>query len=75
MTYQPAFDIHAVPRDLLRHVQPGQWVYATDRSVVGRFFGVRRSGVVVVAWQGNARNADGGARGYWATLRTYARSV
>lgn len=74
MQYQPAFDIHAVPRQLLRYVQPGQWVYASDRAVTGRFFGVRRSGVVVVAWHGNARQADGGARSYWATVRNYARS-
>jgi hypothetical protein len=41
---------------------PGQWVSAgtpdATRSNCGRFYGVRRSGSVVVAWNGNARRAE-----------------
>jgi hypothetical protein len=72
MKYQSIFDIWAVPVDLLKHVQAGQMVYAGDRSNRGRFLGVRRSGSVVVAWQGNVqRHTD--KLGYIRTLRNYAK--
>lgn len=75
MKYTAPFDIWQVPYDLLKHVQPGQYVYAGDRSNPGRFMGVKsRSGVVVVAWHGNVRNQKRGERAeYLKTLRNYAR--
>lgn len=74
MRYAPAFNVWALPVELLAHAQPGQWVYAGDRSAMGRFLGVKRSGVVVVAWLGNER-AQGGRsarREYIRALRAYA---
>ena len=66
------FDIWAVPVDLLKHVQVGQIIYAGDRSNRGRFLGVRRSGSIVVAWQGNIQ-AHSNKLGYIKTLRQYAK--
>jgi len=71
MRFQPAFDIWAVPVDLLKHAQPGQHIYAGERSHRGRFLGVKQSGVVVVAWRQNARSS-GNATEYHRTLRNYA---
>jgi hypothetical protein len=72
MKYQSMFDIWAVPVDLLKHVQVGQIIYAGDRSNRGRFLGVRRSGSIVVAWQGNIQ-AHSNKLGYIKTLRQYAK--
>lgn len=74
MRYTPAFNVWSLPVELLAHAQPGQWVYAGDKSSMGRFLGVKRSGVVVVAWLGNERSrGDRAARlDYLRTLRTYA---
>ena len=74
MKYQSIFDIWAVPVDLLKHVQVGQMVYAGDRSNRGRFLGVRKSGVIVVAWQGNVQSHSDKV-GYIKTLRNYAKGV
>lgn len=74
MKYQSIFDIWAVPVDLLKHVQAGQMVYAGDRSNRGRFLGVRKSGVIVVAWQGNVQSHSDKV-GYIKTLRNYAKGV
>ncbi len=73
MKFTSAFNIWEVPANLLKHVQAGQWVYAGDRSNKGRFLGVKASGTVVVAWQGNTqRQADKAA--YIKTLRSYAKA-
>lgn len=72
MKYQSIFDIWAVPVDLLKHVQAGQMVYAGDKSNKGRFLGVRKSGIVVVAWQGNVQNHSD-KLGYIKSLRNYAK--
>lgn len=74
MKYAQAFNVWSVPVDLLAHAQPGQWVYAGDKSAMGRFLGVKRSGVVVVAWLHNERSqGDRAARlGYLRGLRNYA---
>ena len=69
MKYQPSFNIWTIPHPLLRYVQPGQHVYAGDTSTRGVFLGVKRSGTVVVAWEGNAK---GRRREYISTLRQYA---
>lgn len=74
MKYQSIFDIWVVPVDLLKHVQAGQMVYAGDKSNKGRFFGVRKSGSVVVAWQGNVQSHSDKV-GYIKTLRNYAKGI
>jgi hypothetical protein len=72
MKFTHAFDIWSVPVDLLKHAQPGQWVYAGNKTDKGRFLGVKASGTVVVAWEGNTqRHAD--KAGYIKTLRAYAK--
>jgi hypothetical protein len=77
MKFLPAFNIWSTPVELLKHAQPGQWVYAgtRDENSMGRFLGVKPSGTVVVAWQGNTRNrGDRAAKlDYIRTLRAYAR--
>lgn len=72
MKYQSIFDIWAVPTDLLKHVQAGQMVYAGNKANRGRFLGVRRSGSIVVAWQGNIQSHSD-KLGYIRTLRNYAK--
>jgi hypothetical protein len=72
MKYQSMFDIWAVPTDLLKHVQAGQMVYAGNKSNKGRFLGVRKSGSIVVAWQGNVQNHSD-KLGYIKSLRNYAK--
>lgn len=72
MRYLPSFDIWQVPTELLSHVQPGQWVYAGDKEHRGRFFGVKKSGTVVVAWRNNARN-NGRPQEYYSFMRQYAK--
>jgi hypothetical protein len=74
MKYQSIFDIWAVPADLLKHVQAGQMVYAGNKANRGRFLGVRRSGSIVVAWQGNVQSHSD-KLGYIKTLRNYAKGA
>ena len=64
MRFLPAFDLHAVPLELLRAVQPGQYVTASGAK--GRFWGVARSGVVVVAWSKKTREQHRALRAYAA---------
>jgi hypothetical protein len=75
MKFTPAFNIWSVPVDLLKHAQPGQWVYAGDKSAMGRFLGVKKTGSVVVAWLGNerGRGSKDARLDYIRTLRQYAR--
>lgn len=73
MKFSQSFDIWSVPVSLLKHAQPGQWVYAGDKSNKGRFLGVKASGTVVVAWQGNTQSRSDKA-GYIKTLRSYAKA-
>lgn len=72
MQFIHAFDIWSVPTALLKNAQPGQWVYAGNPADKGRFLGVKKSGVVVVAWHGNAKN-QGNYGEYVKTLRQYAK--
>lgn len=65
MKFVPAFNIFDVPRSLLSHAQPGQWVYAGDKGAMGRFVGVKSNGIVVVSWKRNADSVK--------TLRQYAK--
>lgn len=56
-------------------LQVGQWVSAgpptEDRHNVGRFYGVRPSGSVVVAWNGNARQHNW--KEYQKVMHTYGK--
>ena len=72
MKYTPAFNVWEVPVELLKFAQPGQWVYAGDKTTRGRFWGVKRSGTVVVSWHENAK-ASGDVRQYWLAQRNYAK--
>ena len=72
MKFTQAFDIWAIPHALLKHIQPGQWVYAGNKGDKGRFLGVKASGTVVVAWHGNTK-AQADKAGYIKTLRSYAK--
>ncbi len=75
MQFQKAIDIWALPQPLVKHLQPGQWVKAGPQGPSGRFYGVRpRSGVVVVAWKGNAK-ASKDYFGYCKGLRQYANPL
>ena len=69
MRYAKTIDIWAFPQDLIKHLQPGQWVSAGPRDRdgmnIGRFYGVTKARVVHVAWIGNARSS-GNYREYMA---------
>jgi len=71
MQYQKAFDIWAMPSSFYKFIQPGQWVYAGDDEHKGRFYGVKKSGTIVVAWLGNARKHPKPSE-YFKSLRDYA---
>lgn len=71
MRYTKTVDISRLTETQLRALHIGQWVY-TDSVTRGRFWGVKPSGTVVVAWQGNAK----GHTNYWQyqrALLNYAR--
>jgi hypothetical protein len=69
--YVRAFDITSLPPAALSGVSIGQWVFAGERTRdgIGRFLGVKPSGVVVVAWLGNGRRRW---CSYCRTLRQFA---
>jgi hypothetical protein len=66
MKFAPSFNIYDVPVSLLRHAQPGQWVYAGDKGAMGRFVGIKKNGIVVVSWKRTADSVK--------TLRQYAKA-
>ena len=70
MKFTKSLDIWALTPSQISLLQPGQWVYAGHRTDKGRYFGVKPSGSVVVAWYGNTRK--GARRDYYRTLRNYA---
>ena len=76
MKFKPTIDIWGLPSDALKTLQPGQWVSAgapdENRTNCGRFYGVKPSGSVVVAWNGNARNRPS-IKAYHKALHTYAK--
>lgn len=72
--YVRAFDITALPEAALSGVSIGQWVFCGGERTpdgMGRFLGIKPSGVVVVAWLGNGRRRW---RSYCRTLHQYAMS-
>jgi len=56
----------------VRALKPGQWVEGGGNK--GRFWGVKPSGTVVVAWYHNAKNS-GNYTSYNKSLLNYARAV
>jgi len=58
MKFTKAKNIWQMTKDEMAKLPKGQWVYAGEKSSLGRFYGVRKSGVVVVAWKDNAKNND-----------------
>lgn len=72
--FQKAIDIWTLNDSERARLPVGQWVYAGDRSNLGRFYGQGAS--TVVAWQGNC---TGGPAGHWAryqrALRDYGATV
>jgi hypothetical protein len=65
MRYQPTVNIWEQGHSVMS-MQRGQWVSAgpinDDRMNIGRFCGITKSGTLVVAWIGNARN---GGKGFY----------
>lgn len=73
MKYIQAFNIWNIPNELIRYIQPGQWVYAGNKDNKGIYQGIKESGSIVVAWQGNI-NKQSNKREYIKKLRDYAKS-
>lgn len=72
--FQPAIDIWALSDEERARLPIGQWVYAGDRSNLGRFYGQGAS--TVVAWLGNARSKRNGSyQAYMTALRDYGATV
>lgn len=74
MKYQKAVNIWKLSDHDIKKLQPGQWVYGSDLGNKGMYLGMKRSGIVVVAWLGNATQQDN-YRGYIKALSNYARAV
>jgi hypothetical protein len=73
MQYTKPVDVWNSKTDLNK-LQAGQWVYAGEPNNTGRFLGVKKSGTVVVAWQGNIFNQGRGRRiAYIQALRQFAK--
>lgn len=70
MKFTKSIDIWKLTPVEISCLQPGQWVFAGNRADKGRYFGVKPSGSVVVAWHGNTRK--GARRSYYRALRDYA---
>lgn len=74
MQYTKPVDVWNSKTDLNK-LQPGQWVYAGEPTNTGRFLGVKKTGTVVVAWQGNIFNQGPGQRiTYIQRLRQFAKA-
>ena len=75
MKYTKTVNIGSMSESEIRQLQPGQWVYTgTDGPMWrGRFWGVKPTGTVIVAWQGNATKS-GNWRSYQRQLRLYAQA-
>lgn len=73
MRYVKTLDIYTFPRELLKHLQRGQWVCAgvpdENRANCGVFCGVKKSGSVVVCWNGARQNLQSRR----AALMAYAK--
>jgi hypothetical protein len=70
LKYVSAIDIWSTATKDIAKLQPGQWVYTSNREDKGIFLGVKPSGSIVVAWYNNAKRNN-----FWKyvkTLRAYA---
>ena len=72
MAYKKRIDIWQLTKDEINKLQPGQWVTAGGN--LGRFWGIRCTGSVVVAWYHNAKNAND-YNSYNRSLFNYAKGV
>lgn len=72
MKYIKAFDIWNIPHELIRYIQPGQNIYAGNKDNKGIYQGIKKNGIIVVAWQGNINNKPN-KREYIKSLRDYAK--
>jgi len=72
MRFHKAIDIYNFPPELLKHLPAGQWVKAGEDGPLGRFYGVKKTGTVVVAWKDNAKNTKD-YFGYCKGLYNYAK--
>ena len=71
MRYQPAINIWEVKDEDRDSLQIGQWVYAGDKSNMGRFYGHGNS--TVIAWLNNGRRI--GWKNYTKSVYEYGQSV
>lgn len=76
-SYRPTLNIWTLSDTEIAALPVGQWVSAgtpdATRSNCGQYCGVKRSGTVVVAWNGNARSS-GNASEYRRVHRLYAKT-
>ena len=76
MKYQRTINLFTMTEDQIKRIQRGQWVSAgevtcgKDRGV---FCGVKQSGSIVVAWQGNAQSHKD-RKGYRKALMNYGKA-
>ena len=72
MKYISAFNIWNIPNELIKYIQPGQWVYAGNKDNKGIYQGIKKNGIIVVAWKGNIDNKPN-KREYIKALRDYSK--
>ena len=71
MKFTKAINIWNLTKEQMLSLMPGQWVYAGDKTSMGRFYGIRSTGIVVVAWKNNAKKNN--YFQYCKTLNNYAK--
>jgi hypothetical protein len=73
MKFQKSINIWAISDKEIADLQRGQWVHGGEINNKGRFLGMKKSGTVVVAWNGNAHQQSS-YMGYIKMLLNYAKS-
>jgi hypothetical protein len=71
MKFTKPINLWTMQDSQIKALQAGQWVYGGQTNNKGRFLGVKPSGTVVVAWQGNT-NMQQSKTAYIRALRDYA---
>lgn len=71
MKYQKSINIWALSDNEIKNLQPGQWVYAGEKSNKGIFLGVKNSGAIACAWHENAKYSKE-YKNYIRVIRDYA---
>jgi hypothetical protein len=78
MKYQKTVNIYSMTKEQVSALPCGQWVSTSsdvsDSNHIGRFYGVKKSGSIVVAWNGNARRAPEW-KAYQKALYNYAKGA